>query len=40
MGQLRFNYFIGIRTPWTLTDESFHWEKGLEYAIVSQISIS
>lgn len=26
MGEIRFNYFIGIRTPWTLADEKV-WEK-------------
>lgn len=26
MGQLRFNYFIGIRTPWTLADEAV-WRR-------------
>jgi uncharacterized membrane protein len=26
MGQLRSNFFVGIRTPWTLTDED-NWRK-------------
>jgi uncharacterized membrane protein len=26
MGKIRFNYFIGIRTPWTLTNEDV-WRK-------------
>ncbi|QSZ28018.1 SdpI family protein [Aceticella autotrophica] len=26
MGRLRYNYFVGIRTPWTLSDEEV-WDK-------------
>ncbi len=26
MGQIRFNYFVGVRTPWTLADERV-WEQ-------------
>lgn len=26
LGQVRFNYFVGVRTPWTLTDEAV-WQR-------------